>query len=104
MESGGRVWGYFTREVLGNDNKIMHRRLNMLTLATAPTRDLPLAAHRRATCLQQWHLAMGPSGAAPTDADAEGVGDATDGNDVSLVREELAMIFSGLVQVWGEGG
>ena len=44
----------FFKEYLSNDNKILDKRLNMITMANAPLKDLDLTFENNVT--QQWHL------------------------------------------------
>lgn len=48
------IWSFFKKNILSNDNKILDKRLNMITMANAPLKDLDLTFENNVT--QQWHL------------------------------------------------
>jgi hypothetical protein len=64
----GRVWGFFQDEILRNDNKILDRRFNLITLATSSLENTPLsvlcARKEEEEQQQQWQLVAGDDDAA----------------------------------------
>ena len=61
LPQDGTVWSFFQSQILHNDNKIIEKRINMLTMANSSLDLLPsdlqeLWRNRNDESTQQWHL------------------------------------------------